>query len=132
MDAIFTSLLFSIYLKHGFALNMDNSRKIGLKVVSFFTQCSNNVCFQGIDIEDLGYTTEALFLVMMDAFSQMPIPQFFLILFFSMLLSLGLSTLFFQLNLVISAIQAFMPKTTEQILDLSLKICLGLGINHLT
>ena len=58
-----------------------------------------------ISVADLGYTVEAVFLVMLDGLSSGPLPQLGLVLFFSLLFTVGLATLLFQLDLVISAIQ---------------------------
>ena len=60
---------------------------------------------KNIRILDLGYTVEAVFLIMMDGLSDLPFSQIYLITFFSIFLGISLSTLFFQLDLVISAIQ---------------------------
>ena len=58
-----------------------------------------------ISVADLGYTVEAVFLVMLDGLSSGPLPQLGLVLFFGLLFTVGLATLLFQLDLVISAIQ---------------------------
>ena len=60
---------------------------------------------KGIDVNDLGYTIEAVFLIFMDGFSDSPLAQFYLTLFFSIFSMIGFSTILFQLDLVISAIQ---------------------------
>ena len=60
---------------------------------------------KNIQISDLGYNVETVFLVFIQAFSDLPFAQLHLLVFFSIFLMVGLSTLFFQLDLVISAIQ---------------------------
>ena len=60
---------------------------------------------KGIAVNDLGYTIEAVFLIFMDGFSDSTLAQFYLIMFFSIFSIIGFSTILFQLDLVISAIQ---------------------------
>ena len=58
-----------------------------------------------IQIGDIGYTIESVFLVIMDGLSDNPLPQVCLILFFIFFFITSLNTLLFQLDLAISAIQ---------------------------
>ena len=58
-----------------------------------------------IQIGDLGYTIESVFLVIMDGLSDNALPQVCLILFFIFFFITSLNTLLFQLDLAISAIQ---------------------------
>ena len=60
---------------------------------------------KNIDISDLGYNVETVFMVFLHSFSDLPFAQLHLLLFFSIFLMVGLSTVFFQLDLVISALQ---------------------------
>ena len=75
---------------------------VGLTVILGASKIARS---KNIQISDLGYNVETVFLVFIQAFSDLPFPQLHLLLFFSIFLMVGLSTLFFQLDLVISAIQ---------------------------
>ena len=57
-----------------------------------------------IGVNDLGYNIETVFIVYIHMLSDMPFPQLFLVSFFALFLLVGLSTQFFQLDLLISAI----------------------------
>ena len=65
----------------------------------------NIAASKNIEINDLGYNIDAVFIVYIHMLSGMPFPQLFLIAFFTIFLTVGLSTQFFQMDLVISAIQ---------------------------
>ena len=58
-----------------------------------------------ISINDLGYNVEAVFLIIISGLSDLSFSQLYLISFFIIFFIIQLSTLFFQLDLVISAIQ---------------------------
>ena len=58
-----------------------------------------------IEIGDIGYNIESLFLIIMDGLSTNGLPQVCLILFFIFFFNISLTTLLFQLDLVISALQ---------------------------
>ena len=58
-----------------------------------------------IQIGDIGYNIESVFLIIMDGLSDHPLPQVCLILFFIFFFITSLNTLLFQLDLAISAIQ---------------------------
>ena len=84
---------------------------------------------KNIQISDLGYNVETVFIVFIHAFSDLPFAQLHLLLFFSIFLMVGLSTLFFQLDLVISAIQDNFWRSLNKYLK-SREVLSGITINQ--
>ena len=73
--------------------------------LTFILGASAIASSKNIEISDLGYNVETVFIVILHTFSDLPFAQLHLLLFFSIFLIVGLSTVFFQLDLVISALQ---------------------------